>query len=407
MTLVLNQNLKIYSFDKNIYGCLLIEYIMLESKHNFLQKVINMVGYDLLPKLVRAAYSEDLKAVENISISLGRQMKKDYPKVSEEILKIVADRQVGGGVFRSVDLSPAPVDEETHDTLVEIEEPLEKEPPVFADIVNQQIEDFVEERSMTEKFLQLDIVPPNSILLYGKPGVGKTYCTRWLANRLGMPLVTVDLASTISSYLGRSGQNVKKIFEYTKRQNCLLFLDEIDAIAKKRDDDSDLGDLKRLVNVLLKELEDCPVNCVIIGATNHPELLDRAIWRRFDRNIEIPLPEREERKKLFDRYLKGWAEDEDCFDFLISQSDGMSAADICRLCNHIKRQMVMNEGADKEILMLRELCRVHPITARSDKIQICRYLKKLHWGMTARKISEITGIPAPSVSRYIKGNANG
>ena len=136
---------------------------------------------------------------------------------------------------------------------------------------------------------------------------------------LNMPLVTLDLASAISSYLGRSGQNIKSLFEFTKSQNVILFLDEIDAIAKKRDDASDLGELKRLVNVLLKELEDCPVTCVIIGATNHPELLDRAIWSIFDREINVSMPALDQRKELLLRGLGSYGSEisKNLFDILL------------------------------------------------------------------------------------------
>ena len=136
----------------------------------------------------------------------------------------------------------------------------------------------------------------------------------------------------------------RQIFDYAKSQNVILFLDELDAIAKRRDDMGDLGELKRLVNVLLKELEECPVTCVIVGATNHPEILDKAIWRRFDRNIEIPMPGKEERRKLVERTLgnKFGEMKSDTIKFIVGNTETVSASEICKLCEHIKRQMVMN-----------------------------------------------------------------
>lgn len=156
----------------------------------------------------------------------------------------------------------------------------------------------------------------------------------------------------------RSGQNIKSIFQYAKEQNVILFLDEIDAIAKRRDDATDLGELKRLVNVLLKELESCPVTCIVVGATNHPELLDKAIWRRFDRNIEITLPEREQRRSLIQRGMgKRYGEiDNGIIQMLVDGTEQMSAADLCKMCEHIKRRTIINPEATLASCILREYC---------------------------------------------------
>ena len=365
-----------------------------------------MVAYELIPKLVRAAYADDVKTLETISVLLGRKLKKDYPDISNEILQIAADHQVGGDVYRSVDLSPVPVDKETHDNLVRVEENTEMDPPVLSPAEAEQLDDFIKERSLIKKFLQEEIKPSNSLLMYGQPGVGKTYSAKWLAYTLHTPMITVDLASTISSYLGRSGQNIKSVFEYAKKENVILFLDEMDAIAKKRDDESDLGELKRLVNVLLKEMEDCPSYCIIIGATNHPELLDRAVWRRFDRSIEIGLPGENERKKLLNRRLGKWENALDCMDFLVSGTQGMSAADVCTFCDHIKRQIIMNDSADKNYLAIKELCHMHPVDSKEEKIRICRMVKKYVPGMSIRKVSEAVAIPQASVARYLREENN-
>jgi len=357
--------------------------------------------YDLIPKLIRAALNNDKKTIESISLMMGKKLKKDYPSISAEIMQITANSTVGADVLRSLDLQPAPVDRETRSQLVKIEEPMDMKDPILPLEVAEQLRDFLKERSLMERFLAEDIVPPNSILLNGNPGVGKTYIAKWLSYKLNLPIVTVDLASTISSYLGRSGQNIKSIFDYAKTQNIILFLDELDAIAKRRDDAGDLGELKRLVNVLLKELEECPVTCVIIGATNHPELLDRAIWRRFDRSIEIPLPSKEERKQLLSRTLNKEYSRE-IMDFVIQSTDGISAAEICKMCEHIKRQILMNEDESVELCILRECCRVVELKNREEKISICKKIKNKFPELSLREISKITQIPSATVGRYIK-----
>jgi len=121
---------------------------------------------------------------------------------------------------------------------------------------------------------------------------------RWVARQLKLPLVVQDLATSVSSYLGKTGYNLRRSLDYARSTPCLLLLDEFDAIAKRRDDTTDVGELKRIVNVLLKELENWPLSSVLVAATNHPDLLDPAINRRFDVVLELPLPGAPERREI-------------------------------------------------------------------------------------------------------------
>lgn len=360
--------------------------------------------YEYVPKLIRAALNNDRKNIESIALTLGRKLKKEDPDTSAEIMRILACTNSGTDVMRSMDLSPVPVDRETRNRLVNLEEPVFVENPILLEAEMEELNQFIQERSLLNKFLEEDIVPPNSILLHGNPGVGKTYISKWLSYKLNMPIVTLDLANSISSYLGRSGQNIKSIFQYAKEQNVILFLDEIDAIAKRRDDATDLGELKRLVNVLLKELESCPVTCIVIGATNHPELLDRAIWRRFDRNIEISLPEKEQRMMLLQRGMgKRYEEiDNGIVKIIVDGTEQMSAADLCKMCEHIKRRIIINPEYTITFCVLREYCEFVGMRTKEQKVMICKALKNNCKKISVKKISELTGIPTSSVDRYLK-----
>lgn len=360
--------------------------------------------YEYVPKLIRAALNNDRKNIESIALMLGRKLKKEDPNTSAEIMRILACTNSGTDVMRSMNLSPIPVDRETRNRLVNLEEAVFIEDPILVESEMMELTQFIQERNLLNKFLEEDIVPPNSILLYGKPGVGKTYISKWLSYKLKMPIVTLDLANSISSYLGRSGQNIKSIFQYAKEQNVVLFLDEIDAIAKRRDDATDLGELKRLVNVLLKELESCPVTCIVIGATNHPELLDKAIWRRFDRNIEITLPKKEQRKLLFQRGMRKRYEeiDDGIIQIIVNGTEQMSAADICKMCEHIKRRSIIYPEHTITSCVLREYCEFVGVQTKEQKVKICKTLKSKYKTISVKNISELTGIPTSSVDRYLK-----
>lgn len=360
--------------------------------------------YEYVPKLIRAALNNDRKNIESIALMLGRKLKKEDPNTSAEIMRILACTNSGTDVMRSMNLSPIPVDRETRNRLVNLEEPVFTENPILVEAEMMELIQFIQERNLLNKFLEEDIVPPNSILLYGKPGVGKTYISKWLSYKLKMPIVTLDLANSISSYLGRSGQNIKSIFQYAKEQNVVLFLDEIDAIAKRRDDATDLGELKRLVNVLLKELESCPVTCIVIGATNHPELLDKAIWRRFDRNIEITLPKKEQRKLLFQRGMgKRYEEIDDVIiQIIVNGTEQISAADICKMCEHIKRRSIIYPDHTMTSCAIRAYCEFVGVQTKEQKVTICKALKNKCKAISVKNISELTGIPTSSVDRYLK-----
>ena len=182
-----------------------------------------------------------------------------------------------------------------------------------------------------------------------------------------------------------------------------MFLDELDAIAKRRDDAGDLGELKRLVNVLLKELDECPYSCIIIGATNHPDLLDKAIWRRFDRTIEVPLPTEIERIELAKRHLNKFYKliSKDVVDYLCKNTNEVNAADMCKLCEHIKRRAVLEKNIGIDILALEELFLFKPLNDKIKKSEICLNLKLKFPKLTQRDIAKITQIPLSSVSRYL------
>lgn len=363
-------------------------------------------AFDLIPKLIRASFDADRKTIEAISLAIIKKIKKEFPDTAGEIAKILSYSGFDSSTARSIDMQPLPVDKETRYSLVKLEEPCEVLDPILDGVSRMQLDDFFREREMLHTFLEEDIIPPNSILLDGQPGVGKTYIAKWISYKLQLPLVTLDLASSISSYLGRSGQNIKTIFDYAKSQNAVLFLDELDAVAKRRDDAGDLGELKRLVNVLLKELESCPCTCVIIGATNHPELLDKAIWRRFDRSLTIPMPGANEREALIERHLAKYISHlrKETLAYLIKNTSNVNAADICKLCEHIKRQTVLSPGLSFGLIALSELCKIVQLSSKEEKIAICRTLKEDVENLTQRDISQITNIPLATVSRYLSMN---
>ncbi|MDF9841947.1 MULTISPECIES: ATP-binding protein [unclassified Paenibacillus] len=300
----------------------------------------------MIPQLIRASIENDMRTVESSALTILRKLKTEEPAISAEIAKALSYHGVGAAVTRSVGIDPPPTDRDTFMSLARVEEPNVIEPKIVLSEENSMLIDrFIKERSLAEKLLAAGVTPPTSLLLYGPPGVGKTFLTSLLSHKLGLPLITLDLASSISSYLGKTGQNLKKVIEYAQSAPSILFLDEFDAVAKRRDDPGDLGELKRIVNVLLKELENWPIQSIVVAATNHADMLDKAIWRRFDRAIEIGLPDLGARKALWLHYLGSYLNtiDEDFILVLAKVTEGKSAADISQLSERIIRQVIVDD----------------------------------------------------------------
>lgn len=164
------------------------------------------------------------------------------------------------------------------------------ESPLLQEQVKNQLKQVLLEREKSELLALHGLMPTKSLIFSGPPGVGKTMTAGWLAQQLGLPLYTLDLSTVMSSFLGRTGSNLRSVIDYAKSHPSILLLDEIDAIAKKRTDESDVGELKRLVTIMLQELEDWPSSGLLVAATNHPDLIDPALWRRFDLEVTFELP---------------------------------------------------------------------------------------------------------------------
>lgn len=362
-----------------------------------------MDAVDYVPRLISAGLSSDRKLIESVALTVSRKLKKERPDLSEEIAKALALSGARSTV-RSVSGQALPVDRETRMSLVDVEEPIEIDPPVLSPDAMDSLIGFIRERELIQRFYEDGIEPSNSVLFTGRPGVGKTYTAHWIAYMLDIPLISLNLATSISSYLGRSGQNIKSVFDYARTQPTILFLDEFDAIAKRRDDESDLGELKRLVNVLLREIESCPKSSVILAATNHPELLDRAMWRRFDKVLELDLPSINECNQLLERHLPTdrYLLSKDVRSYVGKHCVGVSAADICKLCEQIKRQAVMDPTDDIDAIALKVLFGQIRPRDKSERAQACKALKRSCPNLTTREIAGIVGTSAATVSRDLK-----
>ncbi len=203
----------------------------------------------------------------------------------------------------------------------------------------------------------------------------------------------------MSSLLGRSGSNLRSALDFAKRSPCVLLLDEIDAIAKRRSDETDVGELKRLVTVILQEVDEWPATGLLIAATNHPDLIDPALWRRFNLRIDFKLPDRSAIKSAIKQFLgPDYALFGRWLDVLTFAFSGESFSDIERELQRFRRSIVL--GTASEANLVEEFIRSRVLRLdRKAKIELAVLLAK-QTRLSQHMVSEITGVSRDTIRKY-------
>jgi hypothetical protein len=316
---------------------------------------------DELVRMAELAISGDTEKARVHLLRRSRDLLSSDPALSHA-LRQVAGKSGGAGRAQPAPMrraSPAwmsserPEDQDSQLDLLRIESPPSiAHEPIYDAATREALQALVHEYRNHALLSQEGLYPTRSVLLAGPPGVGKTLAARWLAVQIGKPLFVLDLGAVMSRFLGATGINLKKAFAYARNHTSILLLDELDSVAKRRDDATDVGELKRLVTVMLQELDDWPEGKLVIGATNHPHLLDPAVFRRFESRLDLSAPGERVLSRLIDSlYPKGshvpklWA------DVLPPLLAGTSHSELFRVLMRMRRARAMNPALSEEEIL--------------------------------------------------------
>ena len=366
-----------------------------------------MIQSEALLKLINAFKRNDQKAVDVIIQQMigdaenrkqhnyAKKLREVYSKPSQEM--------------PTASLHPSSVRNVASDNrLYEVRRSrIDSKKIILSDSNKNTLNEILENYKNRELLEKHGLANDSRIIVHGPPGTGKTLFAYVLAGELDLPLYHVNLDSLVSSYLGETGKNLKLIFEEASKQECILFLDEFDAIAKHRDDAQELGELKRVVTVLLQNIDELNSKTILMAATNHAHLLDPAVWRRFAYSMEMDVPDLISRKSLFKLYLPDQVQID--FDLLADLSEGLSNAVIRQTINRSLRKELLSGDRNFQKILIEGLL-VANISQRErakgekrkNLVKAIKYLREADpKKYTYEELERITGIPSSTVHHSI------
>ncbi|MBK0022071.1 ATP-binding protein [Ochrobactrum sp. S46] len=365
-----------------------------------------------LLQLFDAALSADYTRVRRIGSNLSRSLAVEDPEAASALKSLI--RRKGIPLQASGYTESLPVDSKSRSPLVE-EQPWPSTPLFIEQESGAVFKDFIEDANNAELLSSKGIATRLSMLLSGPPGTGKSLLAGHIAAQLNKPLYVVRLDSVVSSFLGDTAKNLRSVFDFIPNRNAVLFLDEMDAVAKVRDDKNELGELKRVVNTLIQGLDSLDDRSIVIGATNHAQLLDSAIWRRFPYKIELGSPSIDVRTDLWKHFLQLDESDSSSPLILAKISQGLTGAEIEDLSLSSRRHSLLDNRpidlaavawASIGLLAGKSMMPERNGLSTDSKKKLAIYLSQ-EAQVSGAEVARLLGVTRQAISAYLKDDRHG
>ena len=355
--------------------------------------------------LARVALAGRPQDVAMLVRKYARQHRATSPELAERLMALLRKTPTRGNPTRGIETEGLPLDSDSRLPLIRIlETPVLETEPVYDERTWEALRQVVRERERLERLAEAGVDPTRTVLFTGPPGVGKTLAAKWIAHELGRPLAILDLSAVMSSFLGRTGSNLRTVLDFARDHEYVLLLDELDAVAKRRDDTTEIGELKRLVTVLLQEIDEWPSSGLLLAATNHADLLDPAVWRRFEILVEFPLPEADSLEALLRDRLD--VENGSPWPAVLSRAlVGASFSDAYQAASHARRIAAL-EGLEIEGGIERVLEHLVASLSRPRRQELAVALTEQGL-LSQRQASEITGISRDTIRKHAQPIGDG
>lgn len=301
---------------------------------------------ELIKQLFLSFKNSDKDAFEILAREyIEREKRKKHNIVAKDLEKALYDTgNIPNFQKRFKNSIPIPRDTEKGFLLLEIQH-FDKnfDNLIISKETKEQLKQIIKEFKDSDILATYNLQYKKKILLCGKPGTGKTFSAQIMSSVLNTPLVYIRFDAIISSYLGETAGNLRKVFDFIEQGTWIVLFDEVDIIGKNRDDSHEHGEIKRVVNNFLQMLDNFKGNSIIFAATNHQNILDPAIWRRFDDVVYYNLPNEKGRYQLFEIYLKSIKREKNInLDKLAKKTEGLSPSDIKMIAEEAMKTAIIN-----------------------------------------------------------------
>lgn len=315
-----------------------------------------MANGKVLRQLIKAGASGDSSAFRLASEAVIQdERQKQHHLLANDLEQILYGESLASskGAVRSL-LPTPPTDKERGLPLLDIRQAQRSlEEIILPEGSLEAVEELLEEHRRADLLRSYGMKPSGKALFFGPPGCGKTLAAEVVAFELDLPLAIVRLDALVSSFLGETAANLRKVFDFIADHQMVVLFDEFDAIGKERADSSEHGELRRVVNAVLQMMDAYQGKSLILAATNHEQILDTAIWRRFEETIDFPLPGNQILQQLLALKLRGVRRH---FELdskqLITIFKNKSGADIERIVRRAVKRMILRS---QEFLTLKDL----------------------------------------------------